>query len=79
MIEKYEELWKKAKRLIRWITKNPEDYEKKNAKIKFNLGDDLPLNKTIKIYDGKIVVRAVFHENNKHYQQIFLHERLYKL
>ena len=79
MIEKYEELWKKAKRLIRWITKNPEDYEKKNAKIKFNLGDDLPLNKTIEIHNEKIVVRAVFHENNKYYQQDILDECLCEL
>ena len=79
MIEEYEELWKKAKRLIRWITKNPEDYEKKNAKIKFNLGDDLPLNKTIEIHNEKIVVRAVFHENNKHYQQDILDECLCEL
>ena len=37
-----------------------------------NLDDELPLNKTIEISNMIIVVRAVFHENNKYYLQIFL-------
>ena len=36
-------------------------------KIKFNLDDELPLNKMIEILSMPIVVRAVFHENNKYY------------
>ena len=42
-------------------------------KIKFD-SDDLPLNKTIEIHNAAIVVRAVFHENNKYYPKVFLHE-----
>ena len=48
-------------------------------KIKFNLDDELPLNKAVEILSMIIVVRAVFNENNKHYPQIFLDECLYKL
>ena len=48
-------------------------------KIKFNLDDELPLNKTIEIPTMTIVVRAVFHENNKYYPLVFLDECLYKL
>ena len=48
-------------------------------KIKFNLDDELPLIKTIEIPSMVIVVRAVFHENNKYYPQVFLNECLYKL
>ena len=48
-------------------------------KIKFNSDDDLPLNKAIEISTMKIVVRAVFHENNKYYPEIFLDECLYKV
>ena len=40
-------------------------------KMKFNLDDKLPLNKAIKIPTMPIVVRAVFHENNKCYPQVF--------
>ena len=48
-------------------------------KIKFNSDDELPLNKTIEIPTMTIVVRAVFLENNKYYQQVFLDEYLPKL
>ena len=41
-------------------------------KIKFNLDDELPLNKTIEVSSMIIVVRVVFHENNKYYPNIFL-------
>ena len=34
-------------------------------KIKFDSDENLPLNKTIEIPIMTIVVRAVFHENNK--------------
>ena len=33
---------------------------------------ELPLNKTIEIRTMTIVLRAVFHENNKYYPQVFL-------
>ena len=48
-------------------------------KIKFNSDDELPLNKMIEIPTMTTVVRAVFHENNKNYPQVFLDESLYKL
>ena len=42
-------------------------------------GDESPLKKTIDIRSVIIVVRAVFHENDKYYQQVFLNKFLYKL
>ena len=41
-------------------------------KIKCNSDDDLPLNKTPEMCNMIVVVRAVFHENNKYYPQAFL-------
>ena len=41
-------------------------------KIKFDLGDDLPLNKPIDIYSVTIVVTAIFYESSKYYPQVFL-------
>ena len=70
-IKKYEELWRKIRNLIRSITKNSDDYDEKYVKIKFNLDDELPLNKTIEIPTMTIVVRAVSHKNNKYYPQVF--------
>ena len=77
--EKYEELWIKIRDLIRSITKTSDDYDEKYMKIKFNSDDELPLNKTIEIPIMTIVVRAVFHENNKNYPQVFLDECQYKI
>ena len=37
-------------------------------KTKFNLNDDLPLE----LYSTTILVRAIFHESNKNYPQVFL-------
>ena len=65
--------------MITSITKNSEDYDKKYLKIRFNLDDELPLNKAIEIPGTIIIVRAVFHENNKYYPQVFLDEFWYKL
>ena len=48
-------------------------------KIKFNSDNELPLNKTIENPSMKIVVRAIFLENNKNYPQVFLNKCLYKL
>ena len=46
-------------------------------KTKFNSDDEL--NKTIEIPTKTIVIRAVFHENNKYHLQVFLDECLYKI
>ena len=78
-IEKYEELWIKIRDLIKSITKNSDDYDEKYIKIKFNLDEVLPLNKTIEIPAMIIVVRAVFYENNKYYPKVFLDECLCNL
>ena len=45
-IKKYKELWIKIRYLIRSITKDSNDYDKKVMKLKFKLYDELPLNKT---------------------------------
>ena len=64
---------------MRLITKTSDDYDEKYMKIKFNLDDKVPLNRTIEIPTMTIVVRVVFHENNKFYLQVFGDECLYKL
>ena len=40
----------------------------KCMKIKFNLDDDLPLNKMLELHNMVIVVRSVSHESNKYYR-----------
>ena len=48
-------------------------------KIKFNLNDDLPLNKQLKFTTVTIVVRSVFEDDGKYYPQVYLGECLYEL
>ena len=69
----------KIRDLIRSISKNSDDYDEKYMKIKFNSDHELPLIKTIELPTMTIVVRVVFHENNKYYLQVFLNECLYEL
>ena len=47
--------------------------------IQFNSDDDLSLKKTLEVHNMEVVFRAVFHEGNKHYTQVFLDECLCKL
>ena len=70
-IKKYEEFWIKIRDLIRSITQNSDDYDEKYMKIKFISDEELPLYRTIEIPSIAIVVRAVFHENDKYYPQAF--------
>ena len=74
-----EELWSKIRYLTSSINKNSDDYGEKYLKIKFNLDNELPLNKMIEICSMVIIARAVFHENKKYYPQVFLDECLYEL
>ena len=55
------------------------EYAKDYMKIKFNLDDNLPLNKLLKFYNMTVTIRCVFEEDNKLYPQIFLDETLYSL
>ena len=78
-IKKCEEPWIKIRDLIKSVTKISGDYDEKYMRIKFDTDDKLPLNKEIKIPIITIVVRAVFHENNKCYTQVFLDKCLYEI
>ena len=77
--KKYEELWSKIRDLIRSIAKSFVDHDEKYIRIKFNLDDELPLNKTIEVSTLTIVVRATFLGNNNYYLQVFFDECLYKI
>ena len=74
---KNEELQSKVRCLIRSITKSSDDYDEKYMKIKFDLDCELPLNKTMGIGSMIKVVRVIFHENTKHYPQVFWDACLY--
>ena len=75
----YQELWNKIRYLIKSVTINSDNYDKKYMKIKFNSDDDLPLKKMVELQNMVIVVRSVFQEDNKYYPHFLLNECLYKL
>ena len=41
-------------------------------KIKLNSGDDLPLNKTLRLHNLTVIIRSVFEEDGTYYPQVFL-------
>ena len=41
-------------------------------KIRFNSNDDLPLGKTLKMYNVVISIISVVYDNNKYYPQVVL-------
>ena len=67
VLEKYGQLWDK-----------PGDYHEKHMKIKFNLHDNLTLNKILELHNLTKIFRSVFEEGVRYYPQILLDECLYK-
>ena len=77
---KYTERWDGIKNQIYIINGGKKgDYGKYFMKIKFDIDDDLPLKKLLKLHMLTIVVRSVFEEDGKFYPQIYLDKCLYKL
>ena len=52
---------------------------KSHTKILFNWDNDLSLKKILELHNLVIVVKSVFHQNNKYYLKVFLDECCYKL
>ena len=48
-------------------------------KIKFNIDDNIPLNRIICFPAITIIIRSVTQKDGKHYPQLFLDECLYEV
>ena len=48
LLKKYDDIFNGIRDKIKEINSNDSDYEKDYMKIKFNLDDDLPLNKSLR-------------------------------
>ena len=80
VLKKYTELWDGIKNEIETINGGKKgEYGKDFMKIKFNTDDNLPLNKPLKLHLLTIIVRCIFEEDGKFYQQLYLDECLYEL
>ena len=78
-LKKYNDVFNGIRDKIKELNSNECDYEKDYMKIKFNLDDDLPLNKSLKFRLMTITIRYVFEEDGKLYPQVFLDDTLYEL
>ena len=72
LIKKYNDGFDGIRDKIKKINSNKCDYENHYMKIKFNLDDDLPLNKQLKFLLMTITIRSVSEEDSKLYPQVFL-------
>ena len=80
VLKKYRELSHEIKNEIEAINGGKKgEYAKDFMKIKFNTGDNLPLNKPLKLHLLAIIVRWIFEEDGKFYPQLYLHDCLYEL
>ena len=80
VFKKYGDLWDRIKNKLKAINGDKENYYGKDyMKIKFNSGDDLPLNKLLKFHLMTIIIRCVFSEDDQFYPQLFLDDILYEL
>ena len=78
--DKYEEVLSGIRSKIETLNGGKELFYKKNyVKIGINTDHDLPLSKTLKFPTLPIIIRCVFQEDEKLYQQIYLDECLYEL
>ena len=79
LFKKYNDVFNGIMDKIKEIDSDDCYYEKDYMKIKFNLDDDLPLNKLLKFHIMTITIRLVFEEDGKLYTQVFLDDTLYEL
>ena len=79
LLKKYNDVWNGIKNKIKEVSSAECNYEKDYMKIKFNSGDNLPLNKALKFHNTTITIRSVFEEDGKLYSQVFLDDAIYEL
>ena len=79
VLKKYRELWDGIKNDIEIINGGKKgEYGKDFMKIKFDIDDNLPLNKPLKLHLLTIIVRCIFEEDGKFYSQLSLDDCLYE-
>ena len=79
LLKRYDDVFNGIMGKIKKIDDDWLEYSKDYIKIKFNLDDNLPLNKPLQFYNMTVTIRCVFSEDNKLYPQVFLDEALYSL
>ena len=71
LLKKYNDVWNGIKNKIKEVRDSECDYEKDYMKIKFNSGDNLPLNKALKFHNTTITIRSVSEEDGNFIRRFF--------
>ena len=80
VLKNYTELWYWIKNENETINSGKTGkYDKYFMKIKFYTDDNLPLRKPLKLHLLTIIVRCIFEEDGKFYQQLYLDDCLYQV
>ena len=81
IMQKYQEVFDGVKEIIKKINDygQPIKYDDNYMKIKFNTGDNIPLNKIIYFPTITIIIRSIIQKDDKYYPQLFLDECLYQV
>ena len=79
LLKKYSDAFNGIMIKIREIDVDWLEYSKQYMKIRFRSDDNLPLNKSLKLYNMTVTIRCVFSEDNELYPQVFLDDDLYEL
>ena len=78
----YDQIWDKVKELsnsIDGVNFGFNDYFRDHSVIRFDTGDDLPLDAMVSIYSMTIIIRSVYKTCcNRFYPQIYLANCIYK-
>ena len=79
-LKTYEELWNKIRALVRSVTNDSDDYDRKYMKIKLTSDGDsddyFPLKKTLELYNMVMVLRSVFREAKKYLYNFIIFGKL---
>ena len=76
LLKKYIDVFNKIRNKIKEVCSNECDYGKNCMKIKFNLDDNLRLNKPLNFHNMTITIKSVFEKDGKLYPQVFLDDTL---
>ena len=78
IMQKYQDVFNGIKEIIKKMNDygQPIKYNDNYMKIKFNTGDNIPLNKIIYFPTITIIIRSVTKKDDKYYPQLFLHDCL---
>ena len=72
-------IWKRIRTKIEENTDGIVEDDKDYTRIKFKGNDNLATDKTVNIRLAPVIIRSVFAQNGKYYNQLFLDSALYEL